>query len=387
MPNNAKLTLAAFLAYIVTSAMLAPAPLLLAPLTDVFAMPRAGVAPVLGAFNVGILGGAVVAVPILLRVRVRMVLLVAYLLVVAAIGAIALTPVPALVRIALLAAGVACGVGLPAAATLITAVYEGDRRASMLVVTDGAFSLAASLTVLLGGWLLAASLPWAALYGVAMAAAIALLILCVGADFRSVAPPAQRSAVREWPVGIWWCALALAAYTFGQFTMILWLPTYLETTLAVAQEASGLPVARYWMAMFGGQVIAALVVLRVGLQRLALLAGLLTVAIAIPLAGAASLSAAVWLCIAWGLGTLGLLKLTLSLGTEQWQGAPGPVVSTLLLAATLGTALSPQVSGWVVAATSAASALWLACGSLVLALVAIVGALAASRRGDAAAVA
>ena len=45
-------------------------------------------------------------------------------------------------RLALGAVGVSCGIGLAAAASTITQLFDEERRASMLVITDGSFSAA-----------------------------------------------------------------------------------------------------------------------------------------------------------------------------------------------------------------------------------------------------
>ena len=369
--NNLLLTLAAFLAYVITAALLLPSPILIAPLADEFALPTAAVARRLGNFNLGILLGAIIAVRLLLAISLRVALIGAAVGLAASLAALAALPTAAITGAALLIAGACCGVALPAAANVITAVHAGDRRASMLVVTDGAFSVSGFAAVALGGAVLAAGGGWYWVYAQAFAAATLLLALCLAADFSHVEAPPAPLRLTGWPAGIWWCALALGGFTLGQFSMVLWLPTYLEVAHGVDRAASGTPVARYFVALFAGQLIAAVVVLRVGLRRLLPLASAGAAGIALALVFADSLAAAVTLAVVWGIATLGLLKLIVSLGTQLAISAQTAVISVLLLAATIGTAVAPFISSRLVEIATERAAMWLSFTSLLVSSIAV----------------
>jgi TsgA-like MFS transporter len=54
----------------------------------------------------------------------------------------------------------------------------------------------------------------------------------------------------------------------------------------------------------------------------------------------------------WGFANLGLLKVVLSFATQMLRRPTARLISSLLLGATIGTAISPWVSSQIVAATS-----------------------------------
>lgn len=380
--NTTLLTVAAFLAYVITAALLLPSPILIAPLSEQYGLSSTDVARLLGSFNIGILAGAVIAVRLLLAISLRQALLGTSLLLAAVLALLAAFPLKGVIAVALFVAGMCCGIALPAAANVISAVHAADRRASMLVVTDGAFSLSGFAVVAVGGAILAAGQAWFWVYAQAFAAAIALAVLSIVGNFSQLEAPPEPLRFAGWPAGIWWCSLALLCFTLGQFTMVLWLPTYLEVAQDVERAASGTPVARYFVALFAGQLLAALVVLKIGLRRLLPVAAVLAAAVALALGYANSLQTATTLAIVWGVATLGLLKLVVSLGSQLAVSSQAAVISVLLLAATIGTAVAPALSSQVVELASERAALWLSFGALVLCAVAVAVALRSSTAGQ-----
>ncbi|MEM7354608.1 MAG: MFS transporter TsgA, partial [Acidobacteriota bacterium] len=81
------------------------------------------------------------------------------------------------VKLGLGTVGVCCGIGLAAAASTITQLYDEDKRASMLVITDGSFSVAGIAISSLAVLLVAKNLHWASSYlAVAGVAAIVVLL-------------------------------------------------------------------------------------------------------------------------------------------------------------------------------------------------------------------
>ncbi|MEM8982432.1 MAG: MFS transporter [Pseudomonadota bacterium] len=376
MLNVLVLTLIAFLAYSVTAALLMPAPILVAPVGGALSLSAAEAARALGAVNLGILAGAIAAVWLLLKLQTRLVLLLSFVAVAAAVLAIVLLPTVGVVRGALFIAGFACGIGLPAAANIIASTHAGERRASMLVVTDGAFSVSGFAAIAVGGWLLAAGNAWPSVYGLAGCASLAALALIPCTNFRDISPPPGHASPANWPVAVWWCALALTSFTLGQFSLVLWLPTYLETAHDVAAIASAKPVSAYFVALFAGQLLAAVVVLPLGLLRLLPIAVVLCAGLGLGLSFVTGLTSAQWLAVAWGVGTLGLLKLIVTLGSQLADEQQVAVISTLLLAATVGTALAPYASSLAVDWFSVRAALWFAGGALVLSVLGVFAAMA-----------
>ena len=101
--------------------------------------------------------------------------------------------------------------------------------------------------------------------------------------------------------------------------------------------------------MFIGQLLTVGIVLRLGVSRMVVVGAL----------GCFSLSLALiylpsemiqkqFLALLWGIANFGLLKCIISKASESFRLVPATLVSMMLLAASVGTALSPVLSSRIV---------------------------------------
>jgi TsgA-like MFS transporter len=143
----------------------------------------------------------------------------------------------------------------------------------------------------------------------------------------------------------------LFLYTLGQYSILLWLPSYAQAQLGASPDQAGRLVAMFWTGLFVAQLLVAWWVVRVGVQRLVVIAGVTTCLFSLPLWMSGNVNMLPLYAFAWGLANLGLLKIVLSFGTQQVSVPTPRLVSTLLLGATMGTAVSPWVTSRIVLAT------------------------------------
>lgn len=158
---------------------------------------------------------------------------------------------------------------------------------------------------------------------------------------------------------------ALSAYTLGQTTILLWLPSALvreELSLSVGAEVVG----RYWMGMFIGQLLAVVLVIWIGRGQVlwmgALGAAFGACALLLTLDQTVTLP---WVSLIWGILNFGALKMLIALATDTVESLPEPMIPGLLLLATAGTATSPLLSSWIVELAGARIAIGVGVGSLV----------------------
>jgi len=175
------------------------------------------------------------------------------------------------------------------------------------------------------------------------------------------------------PLPVWSVGAALFAYTLGQTTVLLWLPSALVSE-APDLSLGGEAVSRYWMGMFIGQLTAVVLVIGIG-RRKVLWFGAFGAA-----AGASALllmldqaSLLPWVSLLWGILNFGALKMLIALATDAVKRLPDAMIPGLLLLATAGTATSPLLSSWVVEMAGARVAMGVGVASLVvMALLALV---------------
>lgn len=347
--NRYRITLASFLAYFLMSGMLAPIGIISAPMAEALDIPLTRATAGFSWLTIGILVGALAAMFVFDWLSVRRLMLVLYATIGIALAVLRLSADAVLIWPALGVIGVACGIGLAAAALTISRSYDDSTRASMLVITDGAFSVAGIVCAWLAVTAIGRGWHWATSYLALAAIAVGILLLSLPSRYPARETAQADASPTRWPAAVWLLAGALFLYTLAQNTMLWWLPNFLTIERGVAADRAGQVVGQFWTGMFAAQVTVALIVLRTGARRLLLLAGLTTLLFSLPMWLVRDFDLLLVLALAWGFANLGLLKIVLSFATEQVAVPPPRLVSLMLLGATLGTAISPMLSSRIVA--------------------------------------
>jgi len=346
--NRQRITLIAFLAYFVLSGMLAPIGIVSRPMAEFYGRPVAEITSQFSWLTGGNFIGAVLALFVFDWVDLRRMLVAIYG--VLAVGLLSLAHFDSLAygRVVLGVAGLCGGIGLAGAALTIARTYEAERRASLLVITDGCFSVAGFACGSLASYFVARKLGWTSTYQCIGGLAAVIVALSLASDLPATK---HKGAIRRravsWSMPVWLCVSALFLYSLGQYSMVFWLPNYASLQLGASADVAGSIIGKFWLGMFLGQVFVAWWVLRIGLRRLVAVAAVTTALGSIPLWGILDPTLLPTLALLWGIGNLSMLKSLLSFATTMVPVPDARLVSGLLLGATLGTAISPAVSSLI----------------------------------------
>ncbi len=349
MRNDHRITLVAFLTYFVLSAMLAPIGIISAPMAEHFDQSVTDVTRQFSWLTGSILIGAIIALFIFDWVPLKPIFLAVYGLIATALFSFSIIEELSMIRYQLGLVGLGSGIGLAAAAITISKVYSDETRASMLVITDGCFSVAGFLIAWTAGYFVAQALGWSSTYQLVGFVALIIVVLSLVSTF----PPTTRDEAEDvdvtaWPLPVWLCVSSLFLYTLGQYSVLLWLPGYATSALDATGTQAGNLVGQYWLGMFLAQVFVAWWVLKIGVRKLVLIATITTMLGTLPLWLYTDIEGLAVLTLIWGFGNLAILKAILSFATEMVKSPGARLVSLLLLGATLGTAVSPTVTSAIV---------------------------------------
>ena len=380
--NRVALTLASFLAYFALSGMLAPIGILVQPSAAALGVSAGEMVRTLGFFSTGTLAGSLAAVVLLPSVKLRTLTLSVYGVACCVLLCLLLMPTDLRAIAAMLCVLGAClGIGLAQAALVISRIYSETYRPSMLVATDGSFSLAGFVTASATVFLFTQGAPWASIYGLILAVVLVIFVAAFWLEFpenvRSEDPEDAGLSVRAWPRTIWFLAAALFCYTFGQSSFLIWLPSFAQTSIGLSSAESGHLVGQYWLGMFIGQILTVVIVVRLGAVKMSFIGALgCFMAAALLFTYPVSLVSPSMLALIWGVCNFGLLKCLISQATLAFNETPAGLIPSLLLAASLGTACSPLASSWMVEALGVAAGMMTGLVSLAAVLLLVVAAIA-----------
>ena len=359
MSNQVRITLISFLAYFIMSGMLSPIGIIIGPMAEHFEQPITVISSLFSWLTFGILLGSVLALVVFDWLALKPLLLLLYTAITLSLATLSIFDDLQVIAAALGLVGVCCGIGLAGAATIISTTYEADRRASMLVITDGSFSIAGIVCSSVAIYLLSQQVPWFGAYAFVALIGVVVVLLTLVSRLPRVEPAPEQvlanveSPAARWPAPVWLCIGSLFLYTLGQYSLLWWLPTYIESTLLVPREQAGEVVSQFWSGMLVAQLFVAWWVLKIGVQRLIIIGSISTSLCSVPLWLVTDIEALLILAFVWGVANLGLLKIIISFATLTVSTPTPRLVSGLLLGATLGTAVSPWVTSYLVEVASA----------------------------------
>lgn len=355
MSNLQRITLACFLAYFIMSGVLSPIGIITGPMADHFDQPITDIASNFSWLTGGIFFGSLAALIIYEWVKLKSALMALYGMILLCLISLPFQSELSGIWLALGLVGACCGAGLAGAAIVISKAYVYERRASMLIITDGCFSVAGIVTSWLAVQFLAQNIEWYGTYLFVAGVACITIALCAISSFpdgSSAAEDTEISTNEPWPIGAWLCIAALFGYTLSQFSLLLWLPNFAETNLDVPRGEAGLLVGRFWTGMLVSQIFVAWWVLKIGVRRTVMIGAIASALSTIPFWSMSQMEELVIFAFVCGAVNLGLLKVTLSLATQMMKVPPARLVSALLLGATTGTSVAPWISSRIVEATS-----------------------------------
>ena len=355
MNNIQRTTAVCFLAYFVMSGMMSPIGIITGLMAEYFNQPITRITANFSWFTGGIFVGSLTALIIYEWARLKYALLVIYSLILSSLLSLPFQSDLPGIWLALGLVGACCGAGLSGAAITISKSYEQERRASMLIITDGCFSIAGIITSWLAVQLALRNIQWYGTYlliAVIACIIIALTTLSSFPEHQTDRRFQESPAGESWPIGVWICMFALFVYTLSQYSLFLWLPNYAETRLGATIDEAGQVVSRFWTGMLVTQLFGAWWVLKIGVRRTIYIGALASALATIPLWSYQDINGLIFFAFICGLVNLGLLKITLSLATQMLQTPPPRLVSALLLGATTGTSIAPWVSSRIVEASN-----------------------------------
>jgi len=355
MTNRIRLTLVSFLAYAVMAGMISQIGIMINPMASYFGKEATDIASQFSWLTIGILVGSVISLGIFDLVKIKTLNIGVFSAIILSVAGLYFTESFVLNALLFGTIGLCCGVALPAAAIVIARSYEPERRATMLVITDASFSLSGALCSTLAVVYLSWGSHWSSGFSTVAILASCALIITLFSGFPEVQPEEKSNPITEllaWPISVYLCMTALFVYLIGQNFILIWIPGYAETLPNVSADDAGGLVSNYWTGMFVGQLLAVAMLARFRVATLALIASILALIATFPLWLVEDINLLSTMTFVWGMFTLGLLKLILSWATEM-VSVPSPrLISALLMAATLGTAVSPALSSQLVDLTN-----------------------------------
>ena len=396
MSSQVRLTLIAFLSYMIMSGLLTQAGVILNAIAAQLDMSAAKTVSIFSWLTGGALIGTLLSMYLYTRFSVRRLLITTYsVLLMLGLALPFLTGAGYFtLAVVFLGLGVCCGCGLSGGAVIISRIYRAQRRASAFIATDCAFSAAGFIFPTLAGWLLVRELDWTLSYLAVASLAVIILILAATTAFpdphqaastagNDIPAPERETALMQFKriltPRVVCFAIGVCLYLIAQTTFLTWAPNYLMAYFDAQPEVAGQVVGNYWGFSIFGLLTSVVLVNFIPTRIMLLVVSGIAITCTTAFLLIESVETFLTLGLAFGLLTTCIYKIAISVGTQQIADSPPMLVTLMLFSGSIGSTLAPVVSGLVVEGSDEKGALMLALAGFVTMLVLFISAMLLER--------
>ena len=385
--NKASLTSLCLLISFTLGGLSSQIGLLVSPIADSFGLTNTAAASQFSWLTGGILAGNLLAAPALRLFNIKHVVISCYAVLIACSIGLHLTFAFQLVPWLFAAIGLAAGVGVCAASTIIAQIWQAKKRQSLLVAQDAFFNSGGMAFPAAVGFLLAHHLAWSwGFLNVAAVGAVIVLLAAVSRFDEADQSQAQGSSAADWPLGLMVAGASLFLIIVCFVTITVWLPTYIENTFGATTGESAAVIARIFFTALVGSLIFTFVVMKVSIRWFIAVVVTTGSVCAFSFVNVSSLQALTMVAYTYGLAIAAVYHSFIAWGLSYTEQPSYKHVTFLYVCPGIGGTIAPFASSRIVERFGIPAA-FIVCACLygvVLAMVVMLGADATRRaRSDA----
>ncbi|OWY37777.1 MFS transporter TsgA [Xenophilus sp. AP218F] len=354
VPQNSKrrLNLVAYVCYFFTGALITTLGITLGPVSAAFHKDPGFIGQMFTLLNFGLFVPILIGGVLMQKFSAKALLGFAAAVTIAFTAVLAMAQTITLFGLTVLAVGAAAGITMAVGSYLVVRINPDPKeRSSSLIFTDFFFSFAGVVLPVILGYLFKHDASWLVMYFLMSAISLLLIALIAKARFPSVESAAARQDGKQekepWGKAVFWICFAAFAFIYAELVFTMWLPTYLQQTVALPVDTAAFFVTLYWGAKATGLFINHYTVRFMPLRTFLIgsaVVGTVSIAAIANIPHAATIAAAL---IAFGFFNSGIYSGLISYGSLQVKNSSPALVSTVLTSGSTGTLIFASVSAYI----------------------------------------
>ncbi len=218
----------------------------------------------------GVFGGFLLSFIVFDYFSIRQVLLTTYVLCITSLLMIHVAANYQLLGLWMAIFGVAISLASCGSGTLITQLWYGKARQTVLVAQDAMFNGGGVIFSLTATWFITNSYPFSSIYVVVAVIITFALILSLISNFERDLAFAEEDGhgKTEWNVGIILTGISLMFFMLAKISMFIWAPQFVEQKFNVGAQASGQFMSNIFSAALVGSLAGTWLVSRINVKYL-----------------------------------------------------------------------------------------------------------------------
>jgi MFS transporter, TsgA protein len=284
--------------------------------------------------------------------RMKSIIVTCYLIAFISILAIHYISVYKFLPYLLVIIGVTASIVACAGGTLITRLWLGKRRQSVLVAQDAMFNGGGVIFAYIATFFINNNFAWSATYMVVGGIFLFVAVLAILSSFDSGELPQKREdeeGIRtEWNAGFLILGLSLLLFLLAKISLFVWAPQFVEQKFAVGSEESGQFMSNIFTSAFFGSVAGTYIVSRVNVKYVLYSLVILAVLSTWLFTQSSSLASMLLLGFVFGISISATYNSYVAFALTFVAVPTHRHIAYLLLMGGLGSALAPLISSKVV---------------------------------------
>jgi len=270
--NKLRLLIVCLLATLIMSGLVTPIGLLTESAAGRYGVAITVIASQFSWFIGGVFIGYIVSFFVFDYFSMKQIIVSAYVISISAISVMHFIPVYGLLAWLLVIIGICASIVACAASTLITRLWQGKIRHSVLVAQDAMFNGGGVLFTWIATYFVGKAFAWSATWMVVGGFFLFVSFLAFISSFREGETTAttkpNETAETEWNAGFILIGISLLLFLFAKISLFIWAPQYVERTFSVGGTESGRFMSNIFTAAFLGSVAGTWIVSKINVKYL-----------------------------------------------------------------------------------------------------------------------
>ncbi len=305
-------------------------------------------------FTGGVFAGFLLSFFVFDHFAIRSVLIVSYIACLASLVTIHIASSYELLALWLTAFGVAISVASCGSGTLITQLWSGRARQTVLVAQDAMFNGGGVIFSIITTWFVANQFPFSSTYMVVAGIIVFVLVLSLVSNFKkdlSHHSEEEGQTRTEWNAGIILTGISLLLFMLAKISMFIWAPQYVEQRFNVGSAFSGQFMSNIFTAALIGSLAGTWLVSRVKVKYLLYVFVLVSAVSVWLLTQATNIDSMLLLAFVYGISISATFNAYVAFALTFVSTPTHRNIAYMLLMSALGSSGAPYFSSLIVKTT------------------------------------
>lgn len=353
--NKLRLTIISFLTYGLTGALVIITGIVLSNIANYFNLPVSKMSKIFTFLNSGILISIFFNVWLMEIISLKKQINVGFLLIILSIIGLILSHNINIFSFSMFLLGIVSGISISIGTNLITYLYDGKKRASILLITDSFFSVSGIIFPILAGIMLSHNIMWYWVYVCINMLYFLIFIISLFSYFPNfkktyfIKNENNNLKIKEyWGINVLLMSLAAFLYILGQLSFISWIPRYTNIYFNMNIKNSSKLISNFWIFYMIGMWFFSIILNYFDLQFIVTILSCISSILIYLFIHTINPNMLFYYLSALGFFSSAIYTSIITLGTQQTKLVSSKLTNFILTCGTIGTMLTFIITGPIV---------------------------------------